>query len=110
MWPPFAGITQVRLLAVGSTLAALSARGTELPREGLLLRMLRPKREGVKRHGTGPICFAILRSRSPAALNVYPRTPRAADSLGPRLARNLAQCWGILTIIVARPAPSEVCG
>jgi hypothetical protein len=33
MGPPFAGITQVRLLAVGSALAALSARGSELPRE-----------------------------------------------------------------------------
>jgi hypothetical protein len=35
--------------------------------------------------------FAILRSRSAAALNVHPRTPRAAASLGPRLARNLAR-------------------
>src|SRR5205823_3798596 len=39
----------------------------------------------------GPICFAILRSRSPATLNVHARTPRIAGSLGPRLARNLAQ-------------------
>src|SRR5262249_61021065 len=30
-------------------------------------------------------------SRSAAALNVPPRTPRAAASLGPRLARNLAR-------------------
>src|SRR6266545_209225 len=35
IWPPFAGITQVRLLAVGSIVAALSARRTELPREPL---------------------------------------------------------------------------
>src|SRR6266511_1956346 len=62
--------------------------------------------------------FAILRSRSAAALTVRltqpsprgraprlerPRTPRAAASLGPRLARNLArhsagsrEVWGIL--------------
>src|SRR6266542_511558 len=47
--------------------------------------------------------FAILRSRSAAALTVHPRTPRAAASLGPRLARNLArhsagsrEVWGIL--------------
>src|SRR2546422_5399328 len=62
--------------------------------------------------------FAILRSRSAAALTVrltqpsprgraprleWPRTPRAAASLGPRLARNLArhsagprEVWGIL--------------
>src|SRR6266508_3178752 len=47
--------------------------------------------------------FAILRSRSAAALTVHPRTPRAAASLGPRLARNLAwhsagsrELWGIL--------------
>src|SRR5712691_492357 len=54
---------------------------------------------GVRRHcltvrlqgGTGPICFAILRSRSPATLNVHLRTPRVAGSLGPRLARNLTQ-------------------
>src|SRR5947207_1950658 len=31
------------------------------------------------------------RSRSAAALNVHPRTPRAAASLGPRLARHLAR-------------------
>src|SRR5262249_31445075 len=31
--PPFAGITQVRSLAVGSAVAALSARFRELPRE-----------------------------------------------------------------------------
>ena len=41
--------------------------------------------------GTGPICFAILRSRSPATFNVHPRTPRVAGFLGPRLARNLTQ-------------------
>src|SRR5262245_16430874 len=35
--------------------------------------------------------FGILRSRSAAALNVHPRTPRAATSLGPRLARNLTR-------------------
>src|SRR2546430_7063262 len=40
---------------------------------------------------TGPICFAILRSQSAAALNVRTSTPRAAASFGPRLARNLAQ-------------------
>src|SRR6266851_518843 len=33
----------------------------------------------------------LPRSRSAAALNVHPRTPRAATSLGPRLARNLAR-------------------
>src|SRR6266508_6138244 len=38
-----------------------------------------------------PTHFAILRSRSAAALNVHPRTPRAAASLGPRLARHLAR-------------------
>ncbi len=48
--------------------------------------------------GTGPICFAILRSRSAATLNVHPRTPRAAASLGPRLARNLAQYLSTGTI------------
>src|SRR3989442_14925919 len=42
----------------------------------------------------GPIYFAILRSRSPARLNVHLRTPRLAGSLGPRLARNSAQCRG----------------
>src|SRR5260370_28595940 len=42
--------------------------------------------------GTGSICFAILRSRSPATLNVHTGTPRVAGSLGPRLARNLPQC------------------
>src|SRR5712691_10017117 len=44
-----------------------------------------------RRAGTGPICFAILRSRSPATLNVHTGTPRVAGSLGPRLARNLPQ-------------------
>src|SRR5439155_22779864 len=33
----------------------------------------------------------LPRSRSAAALNVHPRTPRATASLGPRLARNLAR-------------------
>src|ERR1700730_12498640 len=56
--------------------------------------------------GAGPICFArstqpaprgrvaqleLPRSRSPATLNVHPRTLGKAGSLGPRLARNLAQ-------------------
>src|SRR5215813_9207758 len=39
----------------------------------------------------GQLDFAILRSRSAAALNVYLHTPRAAAFLGPRLARNLAR-------------------
>src|ERR1700687_1450305 len=56
---------------------------------------LYPARPDLTR-GTGPIYFAILRSRSPATLNVHPRTPRAAGSLGPRLARNLAQYLAIL--------------
>src|SRR5262249_54938106 len=34
------------------------------------------------------------RSRSPATLNVHTGTPRVAGSLGPRLARNLAQFGG----------------
>src|SRR5262249_56415016 len=56
--------------------------------------------------GTGPIYFArsiqpsphgkavqleLPRSRSPATLNVHLRTLGKAGSLGPRLARNLAQ-------------------
>src|SRR6266536_2830592 len=36
--------------------------------------------------------------------------PTYRDPSRTTLARNLAQCWGILTIIAARPAPSEVCG
>src|SRR5215469_18387330 len=39
----------------------------------------------------GQLDFAILRSRSAATLDVHSRTPRAAASLGPRLARNLAR-------------------
>lgn len=35
--------------------------------------------------------FAVLRSRSAATLDAHPRTPRAAASLGPRLARNVAR-------------------
>src|SRR5262249_3696648 len=54
---------------------------------------------GLQRARTIPLVpdqldFAILRSRSAAALIVYLvylHTPRAAASLGPRLARNLAR-------------------
>src|SRR6266545_8217481 len=44
----------------------------------------------------GPINFAILRARSAATLNVHPRTPRAAASLGPRLARYLNRHSGVV--------------
>src|SRR5712691_9467758 len=53
--------------------------------------MLGVRLQRVNLNCAGPICFAILRSRSPAMLNVHPRTPRIAGSLGPRLARNLTQ-------------------
>src|SRR5688572_10320985 len=46
-------------------------------------------------------CFV---ASGPAALNVHSRTPRAARPLGPRLARNLAQCrWP------TDPLPKNVC-
>jgi hypothetical protein len=69
-----------------------------------LMRRLVGHRTSPHRHGVvhirshwrrlpsaGPTNFAILRSRSAAALNVHPRTPRATASLGPRLARHLAR-------------------
>src|SRR6266511_2309193 len=55
-----------------------------------------------------PICFAILRSRSAATLNVHLRTPRAAASLGPRLARNLAQ-YLVADCRVTTRAPTGEC-
>src|SRR2546426_9833115 len=65
--PPFAGITQVRLLAVDSDIAALSARFPELPRMfGDIDATAKAARGQARRPGpTGSICFARARSRSP---------------------------------------------
>src|SRR5712664_1527146 len=73
--PPFAGITQVRLLAVDSDIAALSARFPELPRMfGDTDATAKAARGQARRPGrTGSICFAQARSRLP---HLRMRSPR----------------------------------
>src|SRR5216683_2660643 len=85
-------------------LDALSGRSREMREAmGEHRSAARVSRRAARRLVPDQLDFAILRSRSAAALTVHPRTPRAAASLGPRLARNLArhsagprEVWGIL--------------
>src|SRR5262245_58208331 len=61
-WPPFAGITQARSLAVDSDVAALAARFPELARRASL-HMLRPTLRTVKAAITSLHCEARCRAQ-----------------------------------------------
>ena len=92
--PPFAGITQVRLIAVGGATAALSARFAELPRE--CEGMVRPSPGGKQGGGIGTRRTEGLRyshCRPPNSAAIHPSS-QAEDERRVRPEGARARCAG----------------